>query len=60
MYAASTCQLARGLKLSFLQPIPHVFIIVALIAWSGAFAALTIRIARSVLLAWEASGRGVL
>jgi tellurite resistance protein TehA-like permease len=60
MYAASTCQLARGLKLSFLQPIPHVFIVVALIAWSGAFAALTIRIARSVLLAWEAGGRGVL
>jgi tellurite resistance protein TehA-like permease len=57
MYATSTYQLARGLELPFLQPIPHVFIIVALVAWVGAIAGLTLRIARSSLLAREAAGR---
>jgi tellurite resistance protein TehA-like permease len=58
MYAASTYQLERGLELPFLEPIPHVFIILALVAWVGAFTGLTLRIARSFLLAREAAGRG--
>jgi tellurite resistance protein TehA-like permease len=57
MYATSTYELSHDLKLPFLQPISDVFIVAALIAWSGAFAALTLRIARSVLLAREAAGR---
>jgi len=53
MYTTSTYQLARGLHMPFLNTIPPVFIILALIAWIGAFCGLALRIARSILLARE-------
>ncbi len=53
MYTTCTYQLSRGLELPLLLVIPQVFIVVALLAWSGAFVGLALRIARVLLLALE-------
>jgi tellurite resistance protein TehA-like permease len=57
MYTTSTYQLARGLHMPFLNVIPPVFIILALLAWTGAFFGLALRIARSIALARERSAK---
>jgi tellurite resistance protein TehA-like permease len=40
MYTVATWQMARALDLPFLDPVPHVFVYLALLAWTAAFAGL--------------------
>lgn len=40
MYTVATWQMARALDLPFLDPVPHVFVYLALLAWTVAFAGL--------------------
>lgn len=47
MYSTCTYQLSHALDLPFLSPIPNVFIIFALIAWSASFLGLMLRISRT-------------
>lgn len=53
MYTTSTFQLSRALDLPFLQVIPRVFVVIAIVAWVTTFAGLLLQIARSAILARE-------
>jgi tellurite resistance protein TehA-like permease len=47
MYAASTEQMIRAMGFDFLEPMPTLFFIIALLAWSLTFLGLLRRISRS-------------
>jgi hypothetical protein len=47
MYAVATHEMAESMKLGFLDPIPWVFLCLALLAWAVTFTGLLRSIARS-------------
>ena len=56
MYAVATHRMTQALKLGFLDPLPQIFLGIAVVAWTLAFAGLVRRIVRN--LARSSSPRG--